>query len=632
VIDRYRQIFLSLSDAVFIEDSAGSIVDANTAASWLLGSPREHLLGRKMHEFIAAASLERLIEQRSVLKTVERHQFDTQCRKADGALVNVILDISLIPELSTETEGSYLIVARPASKRDELERELRLQRQCTQGLNTAACHTTFFISSRNDISRYPPLGPAEPPGPLDWTVALLHRDPLKAELERAWTGNGATVGPAWFSPIEVLGRDSASHNPLLHQRWLRIRIQPIRLRGAEVTDLCVRIADETELLLQTEEGIFSSRQACVTLLSAAIFHEFNNYLGVILAQASGLRLTTPAGELPAPGIGAIVDASQKAAGLLRRTSDSVMDKGDAAQPHNLNDILRECAPLLAYSGTEQIRMSLEMTPNLPLISGHRHLLRTLILAIGRHALSRLHGIGRLTVKTFAVPPVLPELPVAAGLSFSASAEHGAPMSQPADEPMEVILAKSILRVHAGQLETISTDTQGTIWELTLPGFQDAPRSTGKGRKSSGGLPVPQSMLALSQSAAASESQPKGKVLLADDEENFRMFTSWVLRERGYEVVVAKDGLEAFERFQETPDAFALVILDAYMPRMGGLEAYLRMQVLRSDLPVLFASGFARGASIEALVSGCPGPAGVLLKPFSSEDLLEAVKKALRPRT
>jgi FixJ family two-component response regulator len=67
-----------------------------------------------------------------------------------------------------------------------------------------------------------------------------------------------------------------------------------------------------------------------------------------------------------------------------------------------------------------------------------------------------------------------------------------------------------------------------------------------------------------------------------------------------------------------------------MPLMGGLEAYLRMHVLRPDLPVLFASGFFRGPSIEALVEGCPGPAAVLMKPFGADDLIKSVSTALSP--
>ncbi|HYG74416.1 MAG TPA: PAS domain S-box protein, partial [Planctomycetota bacterium] len=445
MIDRYRQIFLSLSDAVFLESAEGVILEANTAASWLLGIPREQLIGRKMNEFIAQDSLERLIAQRAVLNTVERHQFDTQCRKADGSCINVILDISIVPELSTSGDV-YLIAARTASKRDELERELRLQRQCAQGAAHASKRVTLFISSRNEISRYPPAAPSEPPSALDWTVALLHREPLKHELEQAWAGEEKTVGPAWFSPGEALGHDKPGTGALLHQRWLRIHIQPIRLRGAEVTDLCVSIADETELLLRDEAEGFTGRQTCSTLLSSAIFHEFNNYLGVILAQASGLRLTVSEGQLPPPGIGAIIDAAQKAAGLLRRTSDAAIEKSDTWQNLSVNDLLRECAPVLAHVATERISLTLEISPHLPDVSGVARLLKMMLLALGRHAISRLHATGQLALKTFEVPPPLAGLTPSAGISFSVSTGDGGAILALTDEPMEIALCKAILRL------------------------------------------------------------------------------------------------------------------------------------------------------------------------------------------
>jgi CheY-like chemotaxis protein len=128
--------------------------------------------------------------------------------------------------------------------------------------------------------------------------------------------------------------------------------------------------------------------------------------------------------------------------------------------------------------------------------------------------------------------------------------------------------------------------------------------------------------------AAPAVRVRHKILVADDEDNFCSFISWVLKENGYDVLIANDGQEAFERFQSAPKNIDMVILDAYMPRMGGLEAYLRMQVLRPDLPVLFASGFVGGPSADTLVESCPGPAGILHKPFTSEDLLQAVKTAL----
>jgi hypothetical protein len=53
-----------------------------------------------------------------------------------------------------------------------------------------------------------------------------------------------------------------------------------------------------------------------------------------------------------------------------------------------------------------------------------------------------------------------------------------------------------------------------------------------------------------------------------------------------------------------------------------------MQIQRPDLPVIFVSGFVRGASRTALLSACPGRAQVLNKPFTGEDLLKAVRETL----
>ena len=623
--DRYRQIFLSLSDAVFIEDAAGTVLDANTAAAWLLGYPRSQLIGRKSIEFLAPASRERLAEQRDVLKNIERHQFDAQYVNAGGVVQNVILDIALLPDFSdggkNEMPGApvFLVVARPSSKRDELERELRLQRASSAAVNAHARQSSFFVSSRNEVSRYPPLAPGESPGPLDWTNGLLQVSRLKPALERAWAGDDVNLPPEWYSPDPQQGAQNSKPH------WLRISIHPIRLRGAQVTDVFVRIADETAERVRIEEQTWDSQRRFATLASNALLHELNNYLGVILAQASGLRLTMPQGQLPSPAVTAIVDAAQQAAALLRRNTDGSEESGAGRAEVSLNEILQDCAPLLAQGSAEVV---LDSGADVPPVAGHVALLKTMVLALGRCALTAMRGTGRLSLKTFSASAGMPGLAPMAGLSINAET----PARTMEGGMVELALVRAILRHHNGQLETVSSSAQGMLWEVTLPSAQPeevmpkpaAPVSTGSN--------------AARKKPAANGIQPirppgqsLGKILLADDEENFRLFTSWALQERGYEVVVSKDGQEAFERFQDAPQSFSLVILDAYMPRMGGLEAYLRMQVLRPDLPVLFASGFARGPSVDALVAGCPGPAAVLLKPFSGEDLIEAVNKALTPQ-
>ncbi|MCY3022566.1 MAG: response regulator [Planctomycetota bacterium] len=647
--DRYQQVFLTLGDAVLLEDASGTILDANTAAAWLLGCPAQELIGRKSKDFLSPASVEHFTTQRQLLGSVERLQFSAQLVAAGGKPVNVILDISQLPADKTSPAGSevYLIAARESSKRDELERELRLVRQSAGQGYADAIQSSFFVSSRQEISRYPPLTAGEAPRPLDWVAAVLSGPRLKPALERAWKGEQLALEPAWYCPVAdtehagpagvASGVIPTSAQPLTSRRWLRASLLPLRLRAAEVTDICVRVRDETEVRLALEEERWRERQVYGDLLAEALYHDLNNYLSVIVAQASGLKIATPPGQLPPSGVGAILDAAQQAAALLRGSARRDPRAGQDGGMVDLNALLPDCATLLAHLARGRVTVDMDLSADVPPVHGQAELLKAVILVLGRHMLGQVSTGGKMMLKTYRVRPAIPSLPASAGLSIGEEPTAGATPRAAGGLDVagvaDVSLARAVLRAHRGQLEVISTDAQGTFCEITLPGVEQAaaPSEVAAASPAAAQPAASGTHVEAAAQLAGADGARACRIILADDEENFSRFTSWVLRERGYDVVTAKDGQEAFERFQEAPESFNLVILDAYMPRMGGLEAYLRMQALRPELPVLFASGFARGPSVDALIAGCPGPAAVLLKPFSSEDLVNAVKKALTPQ-
>ena len=514
--------------------------------------------------------------------------------------------------------------------------EAQLQRLSAECSFAAPATAYFFVSPQGEVSRYPPPAEGEKPGPLDWAASLLAGPRLKRSLERAWAGEEVAPAAGWYSPaggVVALGSGGPAGKALAQQRWLSIALMPMRRQGTSVTDVCVRVLDETDRRLQHEEQRWRDQQRCRDLLAEALSHDLNNQLSVILAQASGLRLATPPGELPAPALGAIVDAVQRAAGLLRAAAGPHGRQAAALQIVDLNSIVPDCAALLAHMVKGRLEVGLELGKDVPAVAGEEDLLRTMIFALGRHMLAILPAGSRLRLRTFRQPSTAAAAPAAAGLSIGGEAPAGAAGQLESLEDTafssDAALARAIARAHRGHCASAGAGSRGMSWEVILPGEKgtfifspkvDPPIAPGKTRRKEECPLLP----------ATVDGKPC-KVLLAEDEENFRVFMDWALRERGYEVISAKDGQEAFERFQEAPESFGLAILDSYMPRMGGLEAYLRMQALRPDLPVLFASGFTRGASVDVLVAGCPGPASVLLKPFSATDLLEAVQKALAPR-
>ena len=111
------------------------------------------------------------------------------------------------------------------------------------------------------------------------------------------------------------------------------------------------------------------------------------------------------------------------------------------------------------------------------------------------------------------------------------------------------------------------------------------------------------------------------ILLVEDEVSLAMIVKDALEEEGYEVAIARDGLEGLEQyFREQP---ALIIADVMMPELDGFEMVRRIRRMDKEVPVLFLS--AR-SSVDDIVFGFGlGANDYLRKPFSLRELIARVK-------
>ena len=92
-----------------------------------------------------------------------------------------------------------------------------------------------------------------------------------------------------------------------------------------------------------------------------------------------------------------------------------------------------------------------------------------------------------------------------------------------------------------------------------------------------------------------------KVLMVDDEEQFRATTKKLLNRRGFETILAGSGEEAIEKLEEKPN---VVILDIKMPGMDGHEALKEIKSRTPDVPVIMLTGHGTMPSArEALIVG-----------------------------
>ncbi len=95
--------------------------------------------------------------------------------------------------------------------------------------------------------------------------------------------------------------------------------------------------------------------------------------------------------------------------------------------------------------------------------------------------------------------------------------------------------------------------------------------------------------------------PSIRVLIVDDERQFRATTKKILERRGYETIVAGSGEEAIEKIVEKPD---VVILDIKMPGMDGLQALAEISRKAPGIPVIMLTGHGDEVSArEALEKG-----------------------------
>src|SRR3990172_10376242 len=115
-----------------------------------------------------------------------------------------------------------------------------------------------------------------------------------------------------------------------------------------------------------------------------------------------------------------------------------------------------------------------------------------------------------------------------------------------------------------------------------------------------------------------------RILFIDDDRAGREGALFNLRKAGYKVEVASDGTEGLAIF--SPGKFDLVITDAKMPGISGIEVLRRIGKTSRDTPVLVITAFGNvDTAVEAMKEGAYDFIG---KPFNREQLLLAVEKAL----
>jgi len=117
---------------------------------------------------------------------------------------------------------------------------------------------------------------------------------------------------------------------------------------------------------------------------------------------------------------------------------------------------------------------------------------------------------------------------------------------------------------------------------------------------------------------------KANILVIDDEQIIRLLFKETLEELGHRVITAETGSEGLELVKQRD--FDLVFLDLKMPGMDGAELFRRIKTIKPTLPVTIITGYPESdMMVRALAQG---PFGVMNKPFTESDIVDAITSFL----
>jgi len=124
-----------------------------------------------------------------------------------------------------------------------------------------------------------------------------------------------------------------------------------------------------------------------------------------------------------------------------------------------------------------------------------------------------------------------------------------------------------------------------------------------------------------------------KVLVVDDEDRVRTEVTMVLNQLGCLVTACANGEEAFETLDQVADplAFELVVSDIRLPDATGYEVFTKTRSVLPEVPVILMTGFGYDPDHTIVRASADGVQGVLLKPFRTSQLIEAIRNAVGER-
>lgn len=265
--ERFRKLFESGPDPVFLLDSDGTIQEISEVTCKKTGYDRDEIVGTKVQEapFILEESREKIVENfRKRLKGEEPEPYEIEVRTKDGEMRVAEINVAVL-QSEDEIEG-VIGVARDVTEREETRRQLRLYKSAVEGSRDlmAACDENYrYLFANEAYLNHHGLDRAELEDKKvgDVLGEEIFEGKVKAKIDAALEG-------------ERVQYEMSRRHPDLGSRLLDINYYPLqsdgKIRGAlaVMTDITEERLKEEEVREREEflQSIFDSIQDGIAVL------------------------------------------------------------------------------------------------------------------------------------------------------------------------------------------------------------------------------------------------------------------------------------------------------------------------------------------------------------------------------
>jgi two-component system cell cycle sensor histidine kinase/response regulator CckA len=609
---------------VYVADAAGIVRWANPALAELLGLTRDRLAGMTVHGLVAVAA-----DGRAPFDAVGGGGdggTETALRAADGGSVPVFLsqEVRRLPSGGLEVRGlahplGPLRAAQAALQLSEqrfrrfledvplgvalLDGEGRIE-QCNRAFRTILADGEAALDGRR----------------LSEAVPAEDRAAVEERLRRAAEEGGPAApsldlrlvaGPGRFALLSLARREGVAGAP---------------------AGLIALLVDASEQKRLETQFVQSQKMQAVGQLAGGIAHDFNNLLTAMIGFCDLLLLRHRAGDQSFADIMQIKQNANRAAGLVRQLL--AFSRQQALQPRVLNvtDVLAELSHLLRRLIGENIELDIVHDRELEPVKVDHGQLEQVIINLAVNARDAMPSGGRLTIRT-------------RNMAVTQTVSRGAEVMPPGDYVV-IEVADTGSGIPPEILDRIfdpffSTKEVGQGTGLGLSTVYGIVRQTGGfvfvesevGRGSTFAIYLPRHAGAAAAEPARGDGEMArdltgmGTILLVEDEDAVRLFSARALRNKGYQVLEARNGEAALEILDVDKPNVDLLVTDVVMPKMDGPTLAREIRQRRPEMKVIFISGYAEDDFRRRL--GENTGIQFLPKPFSLKQLAAKVKEALR---